>query len=80
MNTKLHAVADATGRPIGFFMSAGQVSDYTGAAALLGSMPGPDARCITYAVSLTSAVTPEAVDRIGLSLAAQLDAVRCAFR
>ena len=25
MNTKLHAVADATGRPIGFFMSAGQV-------------------------------------------------------
>ena len=39
MNTKLHAVADATGRPIGFFMSAGQVSDYTGAAALLGSLP-----------------------------------------
>lgn len=27
MNTKLHAVADAKGRPIGFFMSAGQVSD-----------------------------------------------------
>ena len=25
MNTKLHAVADAKGRPIGFFMSAGQV-------------------------------------------------------
>lgn len=38
-NTKLHAVADAKGRPIGFFMSAGQVSDYTGAAALLGSLP-----------------------------------------
>ena len=36
MNTKLHAVADAKGRPIGFFMSAGQVSDYIGAAALLG--------------------------------------------
>lgn len=33
MNTKLHAVAD--GRPIRFFMTAGQVSDYTGAAALL---------------------------------------------
>lgn len=30
MNTKLHAVADATGRPIGFFMSAGQVSDFCG--------------------------------------------------
>lgn len=27
------------GRQIGFFMSAGQVSDYTGAAALLGSLP-----------------------------------------
>ncbi|EAU44271.1 ISSpo7, transposase [Salipiger bermudensis HTCC2601] len=39
MNTKLHAVADAKGRPIGFFMSAGQVSDYTGAAALLSSLP-----------------------------------------
>ncbi len=39
MNTKLHAVADAKGRPIGFFMSAGQVSDYTGAAALLGGLP-----------------------------------------
>ena len=39
MNTKLHAVADAKGRPIGFCMSAGQVSDYTGAAALLGSLP-----------------------------------------
>ena len=39
MNTKLHAVTDAKGRPIRFFMSAGQVSDYTGAAALLGSLP-----------------------------------------
>jgi transposase len=39
MNTKLHAVTDADGRPIRFFMSAGQVSDYTSAAALLGSLP-----------------------------------------
>ena len=39
MNTRLHAVADAKGRPIGFFMSTGQVSDDTGAAALLGSLP-----------------------------------------
>lgn len=44
------------------------------AAELLGKLPGPEARRITYAVSMTSAVTPEAVDRIGLSLAAQLDA------
>jgi flagellar motor switch protein FliG len=44
------------------------------AAALLGKLPGPVARRITYAVSQTSNVTPDAVDRIGLSLAAQLDA------
>ncbi|MEP9403130.1 IS5 family transposase [Sphingomonas sp. VNH70] len=39
MNTKLHALADANGRPLSFFMTAGQVSDYTGAAALLDDMP-----------------------------------------
>ena len=39
MNTKLHAVTDAKGRPISLFMTAGQVSDYTGAAALLDSLP-----------------------------------------
>jgi flagellar motor switch protein FliG len=44
------------------------------AAELLGRLPGPQARKITYAVSLTNAVTPEAVDRIGISLATQLDA------
>lgn len=42
MNTKLHAVTDAKGRPIRFLISAGQVSDYTGAAALLGSLPKAD--------------------------------------
>lgn len=39
MNTKLHAVTDAEGRAIRFFMTAGQVTDYTGAATLLGSLP-----------------------------------------
>ena len=39
MNTKLHAIADANGRPLKFFMTAGEVSDYTGAAALLRHMP-----------------------------------------
>lgn len=43
-------------------------------AELLGRLPGPEARRITYAVSLTSAVTPDAVDRIGISLAMQLEA------
>ena len=42
MNTKLHAVTDAKGRPIRFFISAGQVSDYNGAAALLDSLPKAD--------------------------------------
>ena len=39
MNTKLHAVTDADGRPLSFFMTAGQISDYTGAAALLDDLP-----------------------------------------
>lgn len=43
------------------------------AAELLGKLPGPLARRITYAVSQTESVTPEAVDRIGLSLAAQME-------
>ena len=42
MNTKLHAVTDAKGRPLKFFMTAGQISDYTGAAALLGSLPAAE--------------------------------------
>lgn len=39
MNTKLHAVADANGRPTSLFTTASQVSDYTGATALLDSLP-----------------------------------------
>ena len=39
MNTKLHAVTDARGRSISFFMTAGQASDHTGAAALLDGLP-----------------------------------------
>ncbi len=47
--------------------------DVAKAAELLGQLPGPAARRVTYAVSLTGNVTPDAVDRIGLSLAGQLD-------
>ncbi|MEX0309790.1 MAG: flagellar motor switch protein FliG [Tateyamaria sp.] len=47
--------------------------DVAKAAELLGLLPGPRARQITYAVSQTGAVTPEAVERIGLSLASQMD-------
>ena len=39
LNTKLHAVADAKGRPLKFFMTAGQVSDDMGAAALMKGLP-----------------------------------------
>jgi transposase len=42
MNTKLHAVSDTTGRPIRFFMTAGQVSDHTRARALVRSLPAAD--------------------------------------
>ncbi len=42
MNTKLHAVTDSLGRPIRFFMSAGQVSDYVGARAMMGGLPLAD--------------------------------------
>ena len=42
LNTKLHAVTDGKGRPLRFFMTAGQVSDYTGAAALMGSLPAAE--------------------------------------
>ena len=38
---KLHVVTDAKGGPIRFVMSAGQMSDYNGAAALLISLPKP---------------------------------------
>ena len=39
MNTKLHAITDANGRPLSFFITASQSSDYTGAAALLDDLP-----------------------------------------
>ncbi|MDA9823872.1 IS5 family transposase [Paracoccaceae bacterium] len=42
MNTKLHAVTDTIGRPIRFFMTAGQVSDYIGARALVSNLPAAE--------------------------------------
>lgn len=44
------------------------------AAELLGKLPGPRARRVAYAVSLTGAIEPEVVEKIGRSLAEQLDA------
>ena len=42
MNTKLHAVCDSQGRPLNLFATAGQVSNYIGARALLSSLPKVD--------------------------------------
>ncbi len=39
MNTKLHAVTDTRGRPIRLFITAGQVSDDTGAATPMNGLP-----------------------------------------
>lgn len=59
MNTKLHATTDANGRLLSFFITAGQIRDYTGAAALLGDLPkarwmladrGYDAECFKNAL------------------------------
>ncbi len=43
------------------------------AAELLGLLPGDRARRITYAISLTGAVAPGMVRRVGIALAEQLD-------
>jgi len=43
------------------------------AADLLGHIPGERARRVTYAVSLTGAVAPGMVRRVGVALAEQLD-------
>jgi transposase len=67
MNTKLHAVTDAEGRPIRFYMTAGQVSDYTAARALLSQVSragalladrGYDASCFRNALVEVSAMRP----------------------
>ncbi len=42
MNTKLRAICDSKGRPLNLFVTAGQVSDYIGAKALLSSLPNVD--------------------------------------
>ena len=42
MNTKPHAVTEGNGRPVRFFITAGQVIDYTGAAALMHGLSEAD--------------------------------------
>ena len=42
MTTKPHAVTEGNGRPVRFFITAGQVSDYTGATAVTNGRPEAD--------------------------------------
>ena len=39
LNSKLHAVTDAAGRPIRIYLSGGQTSDHNGARAPVGTLP-----------------------------------------
>ena len=39
MNSKLHAVCDGGGKPVAMLLTAGEVSDYKGAAELLDDLP-----------------------------------------
>ena len=42
MNTKLHAICDSKERHLNLFVTAGRVSDYIEAKALLSSLPNVD--------------------------------------
>lgn len=56
MNTKVHTVTYADDRPIRFFVTAGQVSDNTGAATPLGSLPKAEWRWPTGTMMPTGSV------------------------
>ena len=45
-NTKIHAITDRYGRPLGFHLTPGQAADCRAAEHLLGGLPG---RCIVHA-------------------------------
>ena len=42
LNTKQHAMTDRKGRPLRVFLTAGQVTHYTGAAALWSNLPAAE--------------------------------------
>ena len=42
MNSKLHAVCDADGKPLILLLTEGQVSDHRGAASILPALPPAD--------------------------------------
>ena len=84
MNTKLHAICDSQGRPIDLFVTAGQVSDYIGARALLSGLPnvkwllgdrGYDADWFREALE-EKGITPCIPSRKGRKVPIQQDAER----
>ena len=84
MNSKLHTVTDALGRPLRMFLTAGQRSDYIGARALLEGLPtakhmladrGYDADCYREAFEYKG-VTPCIPARKGRKAPIQHDEVR----
>jgi len=42
LNSKLHAVCDADGKPLILLLTEGQISDYRGAATILPALPPAD--------------------------------------
>ncbi|MGN7998976.1 transposase [Sphingomonas sp. 22176] len=45
LNNKIHAIADAQGKPLAFHLTPGQAADCRAAEALLNGLP---ARCIVH--------------------------------
>jgi transposase len=82
LNSKLHVVTDAKGRPIRMFLLSGQTSDYIGARALLSSIPqagalladrGYDADWFRNAL-INMGITPCIPSRIGQKVPISHDA------
>ncbi len=57
MNSKLHVLTDATGRPISLYLSASQTSDYFRAAALLSTLHGTGVLLADRAMTRTGSAT-----------------------
>ena len=88
MNSKLHTVTDALGRPLRMFLTAGQRSDYIGARALLDALPpakhmladrGYDADWYRQALE-EKGIAPCIPSRKGRKTPISHDAVRCRQR
>ena len=55
---RMHVVTDRNGCPLDFFMTAGQISDYTGATALLDRLHQSNGGWQTEAMTLTGSGRP----------------------